>query len=300
MAGEWSTLPVTLDLLGECPTWDIETKTLFWTDIPGMALKSWHPASGAHRVWPMPEEVGSFALRRQGGAVLAMRSGYALFDFATRALTRLPSPPYDHAFMRFNDGRAGPDGRFYAGTMYEPRGRTEGRLYRLDSDLTWTELPDTASIVSNGLAFSLDHKTMYHSDSSLSRIDTHSFDIATGNIGPRRTFATIPKPALSGGIALGHPDGATIDADGFYWSAMYNGKRIVRYAPDGSIEREVPFPVRCPTMVCFGGEHLDTMFVTSSRERRPAEELAEQPDAGKIFTMRLAGIRGVPEPKFNG
>jgi sugar lactone lactonase YvrE len=81
---------------------------------------------------------------------------------------------------------------------------------------------------------------------------------------------------------------------------MYNGKRIVRYAPDGSIEREVPFPVRCPTMVCFGGEHLDTMFVTSSRERRPAEELAEQPDAGKIFTMRLAGIRGVPEPKFNG
>jgi len=140
MPVEWSTLPVTLDLLGECPTWDTETKTLYWTDIPGMALKAWHPASGAHRVWPMPEEVGSFALRRLGGAVLAMRSGYALFDFTTRRLERLASPPYDTAFMRFNDGRAGPDGRFYAGTMYEPRGRTEGRLYRLDTDLTWAEL----------------------------------------------------------------------------------------------------------------------------------------------------------------
>jgi sugar lactone lactonase YvrE len=296
---EWSTLPVTVDLLGECPTWDTQTQTLYWSDIPGKALKSWRPASGEHRVWPMPSEVGSFALRRQGGAVLAMRCGFALYDFTTRVMRMLPSPAYDQAVLRFNDGRAGPDGRFYAGTMYEPRGKPEGRLYRLDTDLTWTELPDTAATISNGLAFSPDHTIMYHSDSSASIINKHAFDKTTGNIGPPVTFATIPGPKHAGGAQLGHPDGATIDADGYYWSAMYKGKRLVRYAPDGRIDREIAFPVRCPTMVCFGGERLDTMFVTTSRNDRPAEELAEQPDAGKVFVATL-DVRGLPEPKFNG
>ena len=299
MAPEWSTLPVNLDLLGECPTWDTETQTLFWTDIPGKALKSWHPDSGAHRVWPMPEEVGSFALRRQGGAVLAMRSGFALFDFSTKAMQRLPSPEYDRKVMRFNDGRAGPDGRFYAGTMHEPGGAPNGRLFRLDTDLRWTELDDTAAVISNGLAFSPDGRTMFHSDSPMRIINTHAFDRATGSIGPRVTFAAIPTPSEAGGALLGYPDGATIDADGHYWSAMYDGKRLVRYAPDGRIDREVAFPVRCPTMICFGGENLDLMFVTTSRNERPVEELAEQPDAGRVFVAKM-DVRGRPEPKFNG
>jgi len=296
---DWAVLPATVDLLGECPTWDSATQTLYWTDIPGKALKSWHPQSGLHRVWPMPEEVGSFALRQRGGAVLALRSGFALFDFTTRELTMLPSPAWDRATMRFNDGRCGPDGRFYAGTMYEPRGRADGRLYRLDTGLTWTELPDTSAIVSNGLAFSRDGTTMYHSDSSGHIINVHAFDAATGDIGPRRTFATVPPPEDNGGINLGRPDGATIDADGHYWSAMYEGRRIVRYAPDGTIERELSFPVQCPTMVCFGGERLDTLFVTTSRNGRPAAELARQPDAGKVFAANV-GVRGVDEPKFRG
>jgi sugar lactone lactonase YvrE len=299
MTLEWSTLPASLDLLGECPVWERITQTLYWTDIPGKALKSWHPQSGHHRAWPMPDEVGSFGLRQQGGAILAMRSGFALFDFATRELTPLPSPPYDQTTTRFNDGRCGPDGRFYVGTMYEPRGRADGRLYRLDTDLTWAELPDANAVVSNGLAFSRDGKTMYHSDSSQSIVNAHDFDIATGNIGPRRTFVTVPRPAENEGINLGRPDGATIDADGYYWSAMYEGQRIVRFAPDGSIDREIPFPIRCPTMICFGGEDLDTLFVTTSRNGRPAAELARQPDAGKVFVAKI-DVRGVDEPKFRG
>jgi len=299
MTLEWTTLPATLDLLGECPVWDRATQTLHWTDIPGKALKSWHPQSGLHRAWPMPDEVGSFALRQQGGAILAMRSGFALFDFTTRELTPLPSPDYDQTKMRFNDGRCGPDGRFYVGTMYEPRGRPEGRLYRLDTDLTWTELPDTNAIVSNGLAFSRDGKTMYHSDSAGSIVNVHDFDVATGNIGPRRTFATVPRPIEAGGVKLGRPDGAAIDEQDYYWSAMYEGQRIVRFAPDGSIDREIPFPIRCPTMICFGGENLDTLFVTTSRNGRPAAELARQPDAGKVFVAKM-DVRGVDEPKFRG
>lgn len=299
MTLEWTTLPATLDLLGESPIWDGATQTLYWTDIPGKALKSWHPQSGQHRVWPMPDEVGSFALRQQGGAILAMRSGFALFDFTTRELKPLPSPDYDQTKMRFNDGRCGPDGRFYVGTMYEPRGRPEGRLYRLDTDLTWTELPDTYAVVSNGLAFSRDGKTMYHSDSSGYIVNVHDFDVATGNIGPRRTFVTVPRPEENGGINLGRPDGAAIDAEDYYWSAMYEGQRIVRFAPDGSIDREIPFPIRCPTMICFGGENLDTLFVTTSRNGRPAAELARQPDAGKVFVAKV-DVRGVDEPKFRG
>lgn len=299
MTLEWTTLPATLDLLGESPIWDGATQTLYWTDIPGKALKSWHPQSGQHRLWPMPDEVGSFALRQQGGAILAMRSGFALFDFTTRELKPLPSPDYDQTKMRFNDGRCGPDGRFYVGTMYDPRGRPEGRLYRLDTDLTWTELPDTYAVVSNGLAFSRDGKTMYHSDSSGYIVNVHDFDVATGNIGPRRTFVTVPRPEENGGVNLGRPDGAAIDAEGYYWSAMYEGQRIVRFAPDGSIDREIPFPIRCPTMICFGGENLDTLFVTTSRNGRPAAELARQSDAGKVFVAKM-DVRGVDEPKFKG
>lgn len=299
MTPEWTALPAPLDLLGECPLWDRATQTLYWTDIPGKALKSWQPQSGEHRIWLMPEEVGSFALRQQGGALLALRSGFALFDFSTRELSPLPSPGYDQSTMRFNDGRCGPDGRFYVGTMYEPRGRAEGRLYRLDTDLTWTELDDTAAIVSNGLAFSRDGRTMYHSDSASHVINVHDFDAATGDIGPRRTFATVPRPEANGGINLGRPDGAALDAEGYYWSAMYEGQRIVRFAPDGSIERELAFPIRCPTMICFGGENFDTLFVTTSRNGRPAAELARQPDAGKVFMAKL-DIRGVDEPRFGG
>jgi sugar lactone lactonase YvrE len=299
MTLDWTQLPATLDLLGECPVWDGATQTLYWTDIPGKALKSWHPQSGQHRTWPMPDEVGSFGLRQQGGAVLALRSGFALFDFTTCQFTPLPSPDYDRKTMRFNDGRCGPDGRFYVGTMYEPRGRAEGRLYRLDTDLTWTELPDTAAVISNGLAFSRDGKIMYHSDSASHVVNMHAFDVVTGNIGLRRTFAKVLPPEENDGINLGGPDGAAIDAEGCYWSAMYGGQRIVRYAPDGSIEREIPFPVRCPTMVCFGGEGLDTLFVTTSRNGRPATELTLQPLAGRVF-MAKVGVRGTDEPKFRG
>jgi sugar lactone lactonase YvrE len=183
--------------------------------------------------------------------------------------------------------------------MYEARGKALARLYRLDTDLTWTELPDTAAVISNGLAFSPDHKTMYHADTPGRVINKHAFDKATGDIGPAAVFATVPPPAEDGSVQLGHPDGAAVDADGYYWSAMYGGKRLVRYAPDGSIDREIAFPVRCPTMVCFGGEHLDTMFVTTSRNNRSPEELAAEPDAGRVFVARM-DVRGLPEPRFNG
>lgn len=299
MTPDWTPLPTQLDLLGECPVWDPATGTLYWTDIPGKALKSWHPQSGLHRAWPMPDEVGCFALRERGGAVLAMRSGFALFDFDTRALTPLPSPGYDPRTTRFNDGRCGPDGRFYAGTMYEPRTGPESRLYRLDTDLTWAELPDTAAVVSNGLAFGRDGRTLYRADTAHHAVYQHDFDAATGSIGPRRAFVTVPRPEQNGGVNLGRPDGATVDAEGFYWSAMYEGGRLVRYAPDGTIEREVPSPVRCPTMLCFGGDDLDVLFVTTSRNGRPAEELAHEPDAGRVFAARI-GVRGVAEPKFRG
>lgn len=299
MKYDWSPLTGTLDLLGECPTWEGETGTLYWTDIPGKALKSYVPRTGTHAVWPMPEEVGSFALRAQGGLVVALRSGFALFDLQTRALQPLPSPDYDRSVMRFNDGRAGPDGRFYAGTMYEPRGRADGRLFRLDTDLTWSELPDTAAVISNGLAFTRDAKTMYHADSPDGIIDTRSFDAATGAIGPRRAFARIPAPREAGGVKLGHPDGAAMDEHDFYWIAMYDGQRLVRYAPDGTIDREIAFPVRCPTMVCFGDDNLDHLYVTTSRNGRPAAELAAQPDAGRVFVAKV-DVRGVPEPRFRG
>jgi len=276
---------------GESPVWVPEEQALYWTDIPGKTLNRFDPATGANRVWPMPEEVGSFALRERGGLIAALRSGFALIDLERGQIERLIDPEADRPENRFNDGRCDRQGRFWAGSMNEPRDARSGALYRLDSDHRCQRMADDV-MVANGLAFSPDDRVMYWSDSRALTIYAFDFDAASGAIGNRRIFARL-EPHQGG------PDGAAVDAEGGYWSACYRGARVMRFRPDGTIERKIRLPVSRVTMCAFGGPDLRTLYITSARGGLSAADLEREPLAGGIFALQV-DVAGLPEPRFKG
>jgi sugar lactone lactonase YvrE len=194
---------------------------------------------------------------------------------------------------RFNDGKADPQGRLWLGTIYEPRDAARAVLYRWAAG----KLAKVAGgvTVSNGLAFSPDGRTLWWSDTAAARIDALDFDPADGSLSRQRVFAQFPVKAPGQDLATygGRPDGAAVDAEGCYWSAMFEGQRLVRLSPGGELLQSVPMPVRCPTMPCFGGPDGRTLYVTTARQNRPAEELAAQPWAGCVLSARV-DVPGLP------
>jgi sugar lactone lactonase YvrE len=280
-------------LLGESPVWHPDEAALWWCDIPGHALHRWHPASGGHRHWAFETDVSCCAPMQGGQMLLAMRDGLWRFDPATGKRHGLARPPYDRALERFNDGKADPQGRLWVGTIYEPRDPPNAALYRFAGSKLERMAGDIT--VSNGLGFSPDGRTMYWSDTKAHEVYAFDFHGQDGSLTRRRVFARFeprrPGQALS--TYGGRPDGAAVDAEGCYWVAMFEGQRLLRFAPDGRLQREVALPVRCPTMPCFGGADLRTLYVTTSRENRPAEELAAQPWAGHVLSLRV-DVPGLP------
>ena len=288
------TLRCVLDVkasLGECPTWCAAEQALYWVDINAPSLNRFDPATGQNTVMPMPDSIGCFALRRSGGFVVALRSGIWLAQ-RDGTLTRKVAPaPYDPAHHRFNDGRCDPQGRLLAGTMNEKRDGATAALYRLDPDFTLTRIL-TNMTISNGLAFSPNGRTMYHADTPAQTITAHDYDGATGTPSNARVLARFTD-------AGDRPDGAAVDSEGCYWTAMYNGGKVKRLAPDGRLLAEYPVPAMCPTMCAFGDPDLKTLYVTSARQRRADDELERLPLSGGIFSMRV-DVAGLPEPAFAG
>ena len=293
VAGAVTALPVAPALLGESPLWHPDEAALYWCDIPGRALHRWAPSTAAHKTWTLESEPACVAPLPGRELLLAMRDGLWRFDPASGQRVRLALPPYDPKHERFNDGKADPQGRFWVGTIYEPRSPAlaalyrwaDGGLRRMAGDIT----------VSNGLAFSPDGRTMYWSDTTAHRIYALDFDGSDGSLSRHRVFAEFPLKAPGADLAGygGRPDGGAVDAEGAYWVAMYEGQRLLRLSPAGQVLQEVPLPVRCPTMPCFGGADLRTLFVTTAREKRPADELAAQPLAGCVLKMTVA-VPGLP------
>jgi sugar lactone lactonase YvrE len=280
-------------VLGESPMWHPAEQVLYWCDIPGHALNRFDPRTDVHTRWPFGTDVACCAPLMDGGLLLALRTGLVRFDPATgEHETLLARPPYDTATERFNDGKADPQGRMWVGTIHEPREPkaalyrfARGRLDRMADGIT----------VSNGLAWSPDARTMYWSDTKAHVTCALDFDASDGSITNRRVFAQFPVKRPDQDLATygGRPDGAAVDAEGHYWAAMFEGRRIVRIAPDGTIEREIALPVHCPTMPCFGGADLKTLYITTARENRPADELAREPLAGCVLQMRM-DVPGLP------
>jgi sugar lactone lactonase YvrE len=280
-------------LLGESPFWHPGESALYWCDIPGRRLNRFEPASGAHQAWDFDCEPCSAAPIPGGTLVLAMRDGLWRFDPRNGRRTLLADAPYDTAHERFNDGKADAQGRFWVGTLYEPREPALAALYRYaDGRL---ERMASGVTVSNGLAWSPSGRRMYWSDTKSHRVDVLDFDPEEGAIAHRRAFAEF-SPKVAGEPLDGYggrPDGAAVDSEGGYWCAMFEGQRLLRLSPEGRVLREVALPVRCATMACFGDADLKTLYITTACEKRPADELAAQPWAGRVLRMRV-DVAGLP------
>lgn len=279
-------------LLGESPMWHPGEGALYWCDIPGRALHRWHAGSGEHRQWSFDCEPACCAPLLGGGLLLAMRDGLWCFDPDSGRRERLASPPYDPSRQRFNDGKADPQGRLWVGTLDDARA-PEAALFRWSGGRLDRVAEGIA--VSNGLAWSPDGRTLYWADTAGHCIVAFDFDPADGSLSRRREFARFaPKVAGQDLDAYGgRPDGAAVDAEGTYWVAMFEGQRLLRIAPDGTVLGAVALPVRCATMPCFGGPDLRTLFVTTARAARPEAELAAQPWAGRVLAMRV-DVPGLP------
>jgi len=277
--------------LGECPLWSVDEQALYWIDINAPSLNRFEPASGRNIAMPMPEAIGSYAFREGGGFVVALRRGLWLCDRDGRVTRRAVEAPYDQKRFRFNDGRCDPSGRFIVGTMNEAQDGPTAALYRVDRDFTITRL-FAGMTISNGLAWSPDGRTMFHSDTPARTVRAFDYDEATGTPSDGRVFAQWT------GLRE-RPDGGTTDALGHYWSAHYGGGRLVELAPDGTRVAEHPLPAMCPTMCAFGGPDLRTLYVTTARQKRDAAELAKYPRSGGIFAKRVANA-GRVEMRFRG
>jgi sugar lactone lactonase YvrE len=269
--------------VGECPLWHPDEAALYWIDIAGQAVHRLDPASGTHDSWAMPSEPGCIAHCASGGMVVALRSGLMLLDTASGALTPLLDAPYDSSKLRFNDGRCDAAGRLWTGTMYEPRDQQLGSLFCIERGTIrdWAK----AVTVSNGVAFSPDNRTLYHADTTAHRITAYDFDVSNGRIADGRLFKQFSTDRSHN--YGGRPDGAAVDSAGAYWCAMFEGGRILRLSPSGEVLREISLPLRCPTMVAFGGADLHTLYITSARHNRPAAELAQYPLSGCVLALQI-------------
>lgn len=291
-AGPVSALPVGSSLLGESPLWHPDEQVLYWCDIPGRALNRWDPVTGRHQTWGFEAEPSCCVPLLGGGLLLAMRDGIWRFDVASGQRRCVAEPPYDPATQRFNDGKVDACGRFWIGTI-DDRRRPDAALYRLDQGRV-QRMADGIT-VSNGLAFSPDGCTMYWADTKAHAVYAFDVDVDVGGLSRRRVFRQFDSRADGQPLQTygGRPDGAAVDAEGAYWVAMFEGQRLLRLAPDGSILAELRLPVRCPTMPCFGGADLKTLYITTAREHRPTDELAAQPLAGCVLQLRVA-VAGLP------
>lgn len=219
-----------------------------------------------------------------------MPSGFAFLDTRDGRIAPAARFPWADPALRFNDGRCDRRGRFWAGTMHatDLSLTPHGALYRLDAAGDCRKMQDRLH-APNSLAWSPDDRVMYFADTRVRTIFACPYDIDTGAMGPRRVFAT---PEVM-------PDGATVDSEGFLWSAAWGGGRITRYAPDGRVDREMALPVRRPTACTFGGPDLGTLFITTATWRETAEDLRHQPLAGAVLAFE-PGVAGLPDPVFAG
>ena len=278
--------------LGEGPLWDAAGNRLFWVDIKAPALFAMDFATRSVRRRDMPEPLGAIGLRAKGGLIGAFRGGFACIDLETGGVTPIGRVPAHPPGNRFNDGHVDPRGRFWAGTMDDSEKGPTGHLYRLDPD-GHVEHFESGFVVTNGIEWSADGRTLYFVESAARRIWAYDFDMDAGRPGKRRLFAELDPEA-------GYPDGLTVDAEDHVWGAHWDGARLTRYRPDGSVERVVKLPVPRTTSCCFGGPDLATLFVTSARIGLDDAALGAAPLSGSVFAITGLGVRGRPPHRFLG
>jgi L-arabinonolactonase len=277
--------------LGESIVWDDREGVLHWANIHDREIWTWNPfSSDDPRVMTLPERVGAIGLRDGGGLVVALEKGFALVNGDTLdPVTRIE----EHlATTRLNDGRVDPFGRFVCGGMDEASPQQAiAAVYGLQADGSVSTILSGVHCT-NSLCWSSDGRTLYFTDMPTRQIDVFDYDLEKGIASSRRCFASL---ATEPGLA----DGSIIDAEDCLWNAQWRGSKLVRYRPDGSVEREVPLPVSNPTCMAFGGPDLDILFVTSAWFTLTDEERHNEPFAGSLFAFR-PGVKGRKEHRYAG
>lgn len=281
--------------LGESPFWHPQENLLYWVDIPGKKIQRSDASLRQIESWAMPSEPGCIAPAASGGLVLALRHGVFRAQRWGGPLQRIATLDYDPSRMRANDGKCDALGRFWIGTIDESRAAHDAALFCLDGrgggtpTLSHKAGPATTA---NGLAWSPDGRTLYWADTSAHLVWAWDFEPEGAVLSAQRVFARFaPKPAawqFDQGGYRGRPDGATVDIGGNYWVAMFEGRRLCQFAPDGRLLSEIDTPLQCPTMPCFGGANLGTLFVSSARHHRSAAELSAFPLSGCLLSMGVA------------
>ena len=280
------------NFLGEGVRWCERSGRVFWTNIEGCQLHALELATGARQTWDMPERLACFAQTdRDDILLLGLASRLAWFDARSGAVTPLHTVEGDLPMTRLNDGRCDRQGRFVFGTLDErPCRDAIASFYRLNLDLSLERLPLPAIAISNSICFSVDGTAMYFCDSMKKAIYCWD-DYLGGDASRVRVFAVLDD-------GPGAADGATIDADDYLWSAQWGAGKVLRFAPDGSVERTVSLPVSQPSCVSLGGGAFDELFITTAQESLGPAQLAAEPLAGGLFHARQPGVRGLPEVRF--
>ncbi len=282
--------------LGESPVWDARCGCVRWIDCMGPRLYRTDPSTGATASVPVAEAIHSIGLCGDGGLVAAMASGFGRLDPETGVFSRLSHPEEARPDFHFNDGKCGPDGRFWAGSMQRNYAGSGGRLFRLGPGDAAAAVADGFT-VPNGPGWSLDGTVFYIADSPAGAIFRYAFDAEGGPpgggvLGPRRV-------AVEPGLAPGWPDGMAVDAEGCLWSARWDGGCVVRFTLDGAVDRVVAMPVSRPTSCAFAGPNLDILVVTSGTAGMDAAARAAEPLAGGLFALN-PGVKGTPVGTFGG
>ena len=279
-------------VLGEGPLWDEREGALYWVDIKAPAVWRLDPHSGETRSWPMPQPIGAIARREHSGFVAAMKQGFAFIDLDSTHIEMIARPEADRPGNRFNDGACDAMGRFWAGSMDDEEKAPSGHLYRLDPNRIVTRF-EAAFVITNGIRWSTDNRTLYFVDSAARTVWAHAFDLAKGVLGPRKRFAQLTE-------ADGWPDGLCVDAEDHVWGAHWGAGRITRYRPDGTLERIVEIPAPNVTSCCFGGANFDVLYITTARIGLSEASLRQFPHAGGVFALTGVGVRGLASPRFAG
>jgi xylono-1,5-lactonase len=274
------------DTLGEGLWWSVRENAVYWTDILAPALNRLDLADGCVKRWAMPEPIGWVIERESApGFIAGFMSGFAELTLEPLAIKPIVNPHPGIPDNRLNDAKADRQGRIWAGSMPFNCDRPSGELYRLDPDRR-LHVMDRGYHVANGPAFSLDQSWLYHTDTVpglVYRFPLH----ADGTLGPREIFIEFESD-------WGRPDGMTVDAEDHLWIAHWNGSQISRFSPQGRRVRSIPLPARQVTNICFAGQRLERMFVTSAAEGGLAAP------HGGLFEILDPGVSGLPPNRFGG
>lgn len=279
-------------MLGEGPVWDAANNTILWVDIMGCAIHQLDRNNNAFHSIATPSMIGSFALCNDGNIVAALQEGFVFINRNTGEISAIGDPEKHLPGNRFNDGKTDPAGRFWAGSMSLTGETGTGNLYMLDGNLNIHKKINKVSI-SNGLCWSQDLRYFYYIDTPTMEVVRYDYDNSNGEISNKTTVISIPGKE-------GYPDGMTMDNEGMLWIAHWEGWQVARWNPfTGEKIDAIHLPVSLVTSICFGGENMDEMYITSARVGLTDEQLAEEPLAGSSFIIEYSGYKGSGFAPFN-